>query len=204
MTKTDRVRVYYNIHKRCFSVQDYKTGLVIRHSHRLFLTNAMFVVRKSGNERVRNEGKKNAHAFVNGIVVNRFAKIDNEFCFPVRYNPYTMDYFHYQRDVNNKLVWLPVDKHWIGNVTLNIINDKPIMYADIDKLGDTKNDKSNDTNNGKLGDTRYTMPKKILKFHIPKGSLKGTKLYDEFQKFLKRKNKIIENKNKIKKKTVVI
>jgi hypothetical protein len=78
------------------------------------------------------------------------------------------------------------------------------MYADIDKLGDTKNDKSNDTNNGKLGDTRYTMPKKILKFHIPKGSLKGTKLYDEFQKFLKRKNKIIENKNKIKKKTIVI
>ena len=204
MTKTDRVRVYYNIHKKCFSVQDYKTGLVIRHSHRLFLTNALFVVRKSGNERVRNEGKKNVHAFVNGIVVNRFAKIDNEFCFPVRYDPYTMDYFHYQRDVNNKLVWLPVDKHWIGNVTLNIINDKPIMYADIDKLGDTKNDKSNDTNNGKLGDTRYTMPKEILKFHIPKGSLKGTKLYDEFQKFLKRKNKIIENKNKIKKKTIVI
>jgi hypothetical protein len=220
MTKTDRVRVYYNIHKRCFSVQDYKTGLVIRHSHRLFLTNAMFVVRKSGNERVRNEGKKNVHAFVNGIVVNRFAKIDNEFCFPVRYDPYTMDYFHYQRDVNNKLVWLPVDKHWIGNVTLNIINDKPFIYADIDKLGDTKNDKSNDTkndksndtkndksndtNNDKLGDTRYTMPKKILKFHIPKGSLKGTKLYDEFQKFLKRKNKIIENKNKIKKKTIVI
>ena len=134
MTKTDRVRVYYNIHKRCFSVQDYKTGLVIRHSHRLFLTNALFVVRKSGNERVRNEGKKNVHAFVNGIVVNRFAKIDNEFCFPVRYNPYTMDYFHYQRDVNNKLVWLPVDKHWIGNVTLNIVNDKPIIYADIDKL----------------------------------------------------------------------
>ena len=30
MTKTDRVRVYYNIHKRCFSVQDYKTGLVKR------------------------------------------------------------------------------------------------------------------------------------------------------------------------------
>ena len=202
--KTDRVRVYYNLHRKCFSVQDYKTGLVIKHTHRLFLTNAMFVVRKSGNERVKSEGKKNVHAFVNGIVVNRSTKIDNEFCFPVRYNPYQMDYFHYQRDVNNELVWLPVDKHWIGNVTLNIINDKPVMYADIDKLGDTKNDKSNDTNNDKRDDTRYTMPKKILKFDIPKGSLKGTKLYEEFQKFLERKNKILENKNKIKKKTVVI
>ena len=170
MTKTDRVRVYYNIHKKCFSVQDYKTGLVIRHSHRLFLTNAMFVVRKSGNERVRNEGKKNVHAFVNGIVVNRFAKIDNEFCFPVRYNPYQMDYFHYQRDVNNKLVWLPVDKHWIGNVTLNIVNDKPIIYADIDKL---------------------------------KESLPSCK-FPKFEKFLERKIKIFENKNKIKKKTIVI
>mgnify|MGYP003320477931 CR=1 FL=1 len=29
MTKTDRVRVYYNIHKKCFSVQDYKTGQTI-------------------------------------------------------------------------------------------------------------------------------------------------------------------------------
>jgi len=187
MTKTDRVRVYYNIHKKCFSVQDYKTGLVKRHARNISLTNAMFVVRKSGNERVKSEGKKNVHAFVNGIVVNRYAKIDNEFCFPVRYNPYTMDYFHYQRDVNNKLVWLPVDKHWIGNVTLTIINVKPIIYADIDKLSDTKNDKSDDTKSSKEFGVTDLLNSQFLK---------SSKIGGEF---LRRKIKILENKNKIKK-----
>ena len=192
MTKTDRVRVYYNIHKRCFSVQDYKTGLVKRHARNISLTNAMFVVRKSGNERVKSEGKKNVHAFVNGIVVNKYAKIDNEFCFPVRYDPYTMDYFHYQRDVNNKLVWLPVDKHWIGNVTLTIINVKPIIYADIDKLSNTKNGKSNDTKGSKEFGVTDLLNSQFLK---------SSKIGGEF---LRRKIKILENKNKIKKKTIVI
>ena len=186
MSKTDRVRVYYNLHKKCFSVQDYKTGLVTKHTNKLNLSNAMFVVRKSGNERVRSEGKKNVHAFVNGIVNDKSSDIKH--WHEVRYNPYEMDYFHYERIVNDKPVWLPVDKHWIGNVSLNIVNGKPVMYANIDKLGDT----------------RFTMPKKILKFHIPKGSLQGTKLCEEFHKFLERKNKILENKNKIKKKTIVI
>jgi len=213
MSKTDRVRVYYNLHKKCFSIQDYKTGLVIKHTNQLNLSNAMFVVRKSGNERVRSEGKKNVHAFVNGIVSDKSSGhlvVSNSFhnSYRVRYNPYEMDYFHYEKMVTDwegeKPVWLPVSKHWIGDVYLNIVNGKPVMYADIDKLGDTKNGKRSDTNNGKLGDTRFTMPKKILNFHIPKGSLKGTKLYEEFQKFLERKNKILENKNKIKKKTVVI
>ena len=67
MSNTDRVRVYYNIREKCFSVQDYKTGLVIEHTDSLFFTNAMFVVRKSGNEKVKREGRKNVHAFVNGI-----------------------------------------------------------------------------------------------------------------------------------------
>ena len=189
MSKTDRVRVYYNLHKKCFSVQDYKTGLVTKHAYSLFLTNAMFVVRKSGNERVRSEGKKNVHAFVNGIVVNRSAKIDNEHCFVVRYNPYTMDYFHYQRDVNNELVWLPVDKHWIGNVTLNIINGKPVMYADIDKLSSEN----------------LSTEKPLL---VKEGETYETKIFSKNNNFkinfLEKKIKIFENKNKIKKKTIVI
>ena len=201
MPKTDRVRVYYNnrgnrLHKKCFSVQDYKTGLVTKHTNQLDLSNALFVVRKSGNERVKSEGRKNVHAFVNGIVNDKSSDTNN--WYEVRYNPYEMDYFHYKRIVNNKPVWISVDKHWIGNVSLNIVNTKPVMYADIDKL------LNNDTNKLLNNDTRFTMPKKILKFLIPKGSLKGTKLYEEFHEFLERKNKIIENKNKIKKKTVVI
>jgi hypothetical protein len=58
MSNTDRIRAYYNLHRKCFSVQDYQTGLVIEHTDKLFVTNAMFVVRESGNKKVKREGKK--------------------------------------------------------------------------------------------------------------------------------------------------
>ena len=67
MSNTDRIRAYYNLHRKCFSVQDYQTGLVTEHTDKLFMTNAMFVVRESGNKKVKREGRKNVHAFVNGI-----------------------------------------------------------------------------------------------------------------------------------------
>ena len=195
MSKTDRVRVYYNLHKKCFSIQDYKTGLVTKHTNQLNLSNAMFVVRKSGNERVRSEGKKNVHAFVNGIV-NDKPSDTNSFhnSYRVRYNPYEMDYFHYERIVNNKPKWLPVDNHWIGGVYLFIENGKPVMYADIDKLlnNDTKKLLNNDTKSNKeFGVTE------LLNTQFFKSSKIGGE-------FLRRKRKIIDSRNKIKKKTVVI
>ena len=189
MSKTDRVRVYYNLHKKCFSIQDYKTGLVTKHTNQLDLSNALFVVRKSGNERVKSEGKKNVHAFVNGIV-NDKPSDTNSFhnSYRVRYNPYEMDYFHYERIVNNKPKWLPVDKHWIGNVSLNIVNGKPVMYADIDKLSASSSDEN-----------------PLL---VKKGETYETKIFSKNNNFkinfLEKKIKIFENKNKIKKKTIVI
>ena len=135
MSNTDRVRVYYNIREKCFSVQDYKTGLVIEHTDSLFFTNAMFVVRKSGNEKVKREGRKNVHAFVNGIRSKFKQGMMPEFAsHKVRYDPHTMDYFHYERIVNGKPEWLPIDRHWIGNVYLYMSKGKPKIFADIDKL----------------------------------------------------------------------
>ena len=193
-----RNRIYFNVREKNLSVLDYKTNKVTRKVSQVYLTNAMFVVRKSGNKRVREEGRKNVHAFVNGIIQNRLPNNQELFyhSHKVRYDPYTMDCFHYERIVNGKSRWLPVDKHWIGRVWIYIENGKPVMHADIDKLADTNDDKPSDT--------RYTMPVKMLKFDIPKGSLKGTKLDEEFKKFLKKKRKIIENKNKINKKVVAI
>ena len=205
MSKTDRVRVYYNLHKKCFSIQDYKTGLVTKHTNQLNLSNAMFVVRKSGNERVRSEGKKNLHAFVNGIV-NDKPSDTNSFhnSYKVRYNPYEMDYFHYEKMVTDwegeKPVWLPVSKHWIGDVYLFIENGKPVMYADIDKLGDTKDDKRSDTKDDKRSDTKDDKEfgvTELLNSQFFKSSVVGGK-------FLRKKRKIIDSRNKIKKKTVVI
>ena len=136
MSNTDRVRAYYNLHRKCFSVQDYKTGLVIEHTNKLFFTNAMFVVRKSGNEKVKKEGRKNVHAFVNGIRQSKWVAPTLNFQ-EVSYNPHTMDYFKYKRIVNGTPTvskWLDVDRHWIGNVWLFMIENRPCIYADIDKL----------------------------------------------------------------------
>jgi len=144
MSNTDRVRVYYNIREKCFSVQDYKTGLVIEHTNKLCFTNALFVVRKSGNEKVKREGRKNVHAFVNGIRQPKFPLSYQGYLW-VKYNPHTMDFFHYRRIVNGEPKYLEVDRHWIGNVYLSMVDGHPCIYADIDKLSDTKNDKPSDT-----------------------------------------------------------
>ena len=188
-----RNRVYFNVREKNLSVLDYKTNKVTKKVTQAYLTNAMFVVRKSGNKRVREEGRKNVHAFVNGIIQPKLidAMPQHEVC-RVRYDPYTMDCFHYERIVNGKSKWLPVDKHWIGKVYLNVVNGKPIIHADIDKL-------LNDDTNLLNDDTNYLIASNIQK------ALKEFSGHDKVgQAFLRRKRKIIENKNKIIDKTIAI
>lgn len=197
MSNTDRIRAYYNLHKKCFSVQDYKTGLVIEHTDKLFMTNAMFVVRKSGNERVKKEGKKNVHAFVNGIRHDK--PIDTNHCnnYEVKYNPYTMDFFHYKRVMLEFNAWLPVDRHWIGNVWLFMHDNKPNIYADIDKLvSPVSHDKPSDTKGE---------PIKVIKdgnctkkYYDGGGFAMSIDLEKSgYNEFLRKKRKQIENKNKL-------
>ena len=170
-----RNRIYFNVREKNLSVLDYKTNKVIKKVTQAYLTNALFVVRKSGQKRVREEGRKNVHAFVNGIIQPKLddAMPQHELC-RVRYDPYTMDYFHYERIVNGKPKWLPVSQCWIGKVYLNIVNGKPIIHADIDNISSVLN---------------------LSK--LPKTSSVD-------QTFLRRKRKIIENKNKIIDKTIAI
>ena len=63
-----RVEVYFNLHKKTFSVRSCRTGRVIHHTDKVDIANPEFVVRKAGRERVLREGKKNVHAFVRGDV----------------------------------------------------------------------------------------------------------------------------------------
>ena len=196
MSNTDRIRAYYNLHKKCFSVQDYQSGLVIEHTDKLFVTNAMFVVRKSGNERVKKEGKKNVHAFVNGIRQPKWQNTDHCNNYEVKYNPYTMDFFHYKRVMLEFNAWLPVDRHWIGNVWLFMHDNKPNIYADIDKLSDT--------NNGKSSDTKGE-PIKVIqdgnctkKYYDGGGFAMSIDLEKSgYNEFLRKKRKQIENKKKL-------
>ena len=61
-----RVRVYYNLTKKCFSVMDKKTRLVIAHARKVELSDVSFKVSESGRQRVIKERRKNVHAFVEG------------------------------------------------------------------------------------------------------------------------------------------
>jgi hypothetical protein len=85
----NKVKVYYNLHKHCFSVVSLEKenyGRVILHTQEITLTNAKFKVSQAGRERVLREGRKNVHAFVVGYVSAEFPSpnIDTE----ITYNPY--------------------------------------------------------------------------------------------------------------------
>ena len=62
-----KVRVYRNLHKGCFSVK--QGGLVRCHAERVTLGECEFIVSKAGQKRVREEKKKNVHAFVDGYIL---------------------------------------------------------------------------------------------------------------------------------------
>lgn len=86
-----KVRVYFNLHKKTFSVQDRKTGLVILHTDKIFLTDVKYNVRQGGREKVLREKKKNVHAFIEGTICDgKSVKMPLD---AVTYNPYKYDSF---------------------------------------------------------------------------------------------------------------
>jgi len=89
-----KVKVYRNLHRKCFSIMDAKTRRVIEHRFHVVLKDAEFKISKAGQNRVRKEKKKNVHAFVIGEFVHK-----GEINFPdlqpreAFYNPYEVDTF---------------------------------------------------------------------------------------------------------------
>jgi hypothetical protein len=71
-----RVRVYLNIHKTraaghpVYSIKDKRSGLVVGHADHIVLADAAFVVSEAGRQRVLREGRKNVHAFVEGVLAD--------------------------------------------------------------------------------------------------------------------------------------
>lgn len=62
------VDVYYNLHKKVWSVRCRKTGRVVDHSRVVaFSIGATMIVRPSGRAKVLQTGVKNVHAFVRGV-----------------------------------------------------------------------------------------------------------------------------------------
>lgn len=64
LSKGTKSSVYFNLHRKLFSVK--QGGTVRGHGDTVKLHNATFKVSESGRQRVLKEQKKNVHAFVEG------------------------------------------------------------------------------------------------------------------------------------------
>lgn len=86
------VRVYRNLHKKCISV---KQGSLVRcHARHVVLKDCKFIVSEAGQKRVRQEGKKNVHAFIEGHVRSNYEPVlEHDGWKQVYYNPYEVDGF---------------------------------------------------------------------------------------------------------------
>lgn len=87
--KTQKVDVYFNLHKQKLSIRDRKTGLVIEHVDSVVLDDVSFVVREAGRQRVLEQRRKNVHAFVRGTLSTK--TLNNPI--KITYNPYKYSTF---------------------------------------------------------------------------------------------------------------
>ena len=115
-----KYRLYWNLHKKKWSLQDRKTGRVQQHVTAYTMYDAKFVVRPAGQAKVRREGRKNVHAFAVGTGGFRDG-IATYLDRPVTYNPYVNDTFVYA-DTGE-----PVTE--VKAISVYTENGKPKVYA---------------------------------------------------------------------------
>ena len=127
---TKNHKIYYNLHKNCWSVKPVFRGGKVQHAQVVGLEDVRLVVQPAGRERVRSEGKKNVHAYAKGRVFKQigYSLMPDEFhelryaavsagWRRVTYNPYEHNTFV---DVDNgrpmhradKLLALPDGSVW--------------------------------------------------------------------------------------------
>lgn len=90
---TKPVKVYYNLHKKCLSVQ--QSGLVKFHTEYIVLRDVTFKVSEAGRQRVLKEKRKNVHAFIHGYIScpRVIDDLKYEFQGNAKYNPYKYSTF---------------------------------------------------------------------------------------------------------------
>ena len=92
--KSKKVEVYFNLHKKCWSIR--QAGKPVVHSDFVEIKEPQFVVQQGGNARVRREKRKNVHAFVRGFWCDPKEQWSERLAFgydEVTYNPYKYDSF---------------------------------------------------------------------------------------------------------------
>ena len=104
-----RVRVYWNLHKKCYSIIDWESrssryGRLIEdrpHRSEVWMKDVKFIVQPAGRRRVLKENRKNVHAYLEGqLGVGPAPDMDTiftdttmELWKSVTYNPYFMEEF---------------------------------------------------------------------------------------------------------------
>ena len=77
-----KVEVYFNLHKRIFSVR--QNGLIVAHTDAIVLTDVVFNVSEPRRQEVLRTKRKNVHATVRGYISN----VSSGILYGVTYNPY--------------------------------------------------------------------------------------------------------------------
>ena len=89
----ERVEVYWNLHKDCYSVRALSgpdKGRVVAHTDSVELCDVTFAVQLGGRNRVLSERRKNVHAFMRGKVTIGLPDARYQV---VTYNPYKYETF---------------------------------------------------------------------------------------------------------------
>lgn len=96
-----RVFVYFNLHKKCFSIKALEgadKGRVVAHRDTVVLDGCKLLVSEAGRQRVLREKRKNVHAGVTGVWING-DRVESHYEFlsmvgrQVTYNPYKYESF---------------------------------------------------------------------------------------------------------------
>jgi len=116
--KNRRVYVYFNLHKKVWSVR--QDGRIVEHTKHIMLKDARFLVGQAGREKVLKEKRKNVHAGVSGYIVERVPNVP-DFCTTVTYNPYkNKTFINFSND--KPMIWAP-------HAVLDCINGKTNVEA---------------------------------------------------------------------------
>lgn len=90
-----KVRIYYNLTRKCWSIMDYKTKRVFDHAHRVIIHDAKEKISVAGMKRAVDQGRRNVHAFYDGelhgydpITANKANPTPKPGDKVIRYNPF--------------------------------------------------------------------------------------------------------------------
>lgn len=89
------VDVYLNVNDMCLSVRSREAetrGLVVEHAQSLVIADVEFVIQPAGQQKARETGVKNPHAFIRGTRQLRNADPERP-TVPITYDPFEYDSF---------------------------------------------------------------------------------------------------------------